>query len=76
VATTTAAPSITLTVQSTSSAGPDRVNVAFTQVTDAQATSPTPMMMGSTNLNLNLSQDEAAGFVVNDRYTLTLAKTS
>ena len=66
---------LTFQVQSLSSAGPDRVNVALVQVDANPSTTASPVAATpffGANLNLNLSQADAAGYDVNQRYTLSL----
>lgn len=69
--------SLVFQVQSMSSAGVDRVNVNLIQVdpnaTVGQPGLPPAPFYGS-SLNLNLSQDDAASYDVNQQYTLSLTK--
>jgi hypothetical protein len=65
--------SLVFQVQSMVSAGPDRVNVSLTQVDpNAAPSNGAPVPFYGASLNLNLSQDEAASYDVNQRYTLSL----
>lgn len=63
--------SLVFSVQSTATAGPDRVNVNLSQVApDAVGTTATPFF--GANLTLNLTQAEADAYKVNQRYTMAL----
>lgn len=63
---------LTFQVNSMSSAGQDRVNVSFTQVTTTPDPEQPPMYAPGANLNLNLAQADAAAYDVNGLYTLEL----
>jgi hypothetical protein len=65
---TTSALSLTFVVTGLNAAGPERVNITFTQEVPTDGT----LAQGSGNLNLNLSSEDAKTYFPGQRYTVAL----